>query len=57
MKIVLELAEIVVLMGLTFSFALLIEWAALQVFFSAITAGLRPAVIPAREFAARKPQH
>jgi hypothetical protein len=57
MKDVLETAEIVTLMSLTFSFALLIEWAALQIFFRAINAGLRPAVNTTREFEPRKAQH
>ena len=56
MKEVLETAEIAALMGLMFSFALLVEWAALQAFFKAINAGLRPAVNTSREFEARKPQ-
>jgi hypothetical protein len=57
MKSLIEIAEITVLMGLMFSFALLVEWGALQLFFSAISAGLRPAVVPAREFAERRTQH
>ena len=54
MKNLLESVEITALMGLTFSFALLVEWAALQAFFKALTAGLRPAGNSAREFEVHK---
>jgi hypothetical protein len=57
MKEVLETAEIVALMGLMFSFALLVEWAALQAFFKAMSAGLRPAVETVDDLAVRRTQH
>ena len=55
MRDIIEAVEIAALMGATFSFALLVEWAALQAFFKALTTGLKPAVAYKTE--GRKAQH
>ena len=47
MRDTLEAVEIAALMGATFSFALLVGWAALQAFFKVLTASLTPAVAAA----------
>ncbi len=57
MREVIEMTEIVALMGLMFSFALLVEWAALQAFFKAMSAGLKPAVETVDDLAVRRTQH
>ncbi len=56
MRDVLEAVEIAMMMGATFSFALLVEWAALQVFFKAVTARLKPVVAATPMIEARKAQ-
>lgn len=53
MKSVLETVQIAVVMGLMFSFAYLVEWAALRGFIWAISAGLKPAASSARDSALR----
>lgn len=47
MRDIVEAVEIAALMGATFFFALLVEWAALKAFFTALTAGLKPAAATA----------
>jgi hypothetical protein len=54
MQSVLEIAELGGLLGLTFSLAVLVEWALLRAIFRAIAAGLRPAVIPVQPRVLRK---
>jgi hypothetical protein len=49
MQSVLEIAELGGLLGLTFSLALLLEWALLRAILRAIAAGLRPVAVPAQE--------
>lgn len=57
MKSLVDTIQIVMVMGLMFSFALLVGWAAMRGFFWAISIGLKPAVSPARDFAAGTPHN
>lgn len=56
MRSIIEIAELAGLLGLTFSFAVIVEWALLRGIFKTIAAGLEPAVNRIPESAARKAQ-
>lgn len=57
MKDALEAVEVAALMGATFSFALLVGWAALQGFFKVLNAGLTPAVVASPAIEASRTRH
>ncbi len=57
MKSFIDITEIVTLLGLTFSFALLVEWLTLQGFFYAMSVGLKPAIGAGRQYSPSNSKH